>query len=304
MLNFILNPSSRSRSGPEVWPMIQRTLHQQSIPYEVFASRFKGHATEIARDITKKNPEETLIVVGGDGSIHEVLNGISDLSRATLGVIPLGSGNDFANGMGISKDPAKALQNILRQRKIASMDVGCVKKGKTSSRFAVSAGIGFDAAVCHMALSSSIKNSLNAVHAGSMTYSVIAARQILLYDSETVRVRLDGERSFTFPGTWFVAVMNQCCEGGGLRLCPDASATDGILDVFVGAGVTRAELVTALPLARFGLHTKYRGIHFLRCRSVDILTEQKRPIHLDGESGGTDNVLHASLEPDTLSVIL
>ena len=303
MYYYIVNPSAASEGGDRIRPILSRIPGERGISYQLLSTEYKGHAASYVRDVTLKDHDATIVVIGGDGSIHEVLNGITDLRHVTLGVIPCGSGNDFVKGMGIPDDPAKALEAVLNPRRIVRMDVGYVKQNDTRRRFAVSTGIGFDAAVCHEALSSRIKDKLNSVGLGKLSYTVIAAKNIIAYKPDNVRVQLDGDRIFTFPKTWFIAVMNQPYQGGGLKLCPGATADDGILDVFVCAGITRGELVSALPLTRYGLHTKYRGIHFLKCRSVEILTDRKAPIHLDGESGGTDNILRAGLEPHALRVI-
>ena len=304
MLYLILNPNAHSKKDSQIRGRIRRVLEEASLPFRIYETGHKGHACELAQMIASEDRGAVIAVVGGDGTIHEVLNGIPDLSAVTLGVIPHGSGNDFVRGMGIPEVTDRALEAVIHPTRIVRMDVGRASCGGRTERFCVSAGIGFDASVCHEALASPIKNALNTVGAGKLAYTAIAAKQIVLYKHDTVRVRLDGNRTFTFPKTWFVAVMNQRFEGGGIALTPEADASDGILDVFIGSGVSKAELVTALPLARYGLHKYYRGIHFLRCRSVDILAAKNSPIHLDGESGGTGHILRAGLEAEKLKVIV
>ena len=304
MYYFILNPNSRSAGAAEVWPKVHRTLHQRGIDHLVFATRHAGHATEIAREISRKDPEAVIVVVGGDGSIHETLNGLENLGTVTLGIIPCGSGNDFVRGMKISSDTDRALDAILARRKVVQMDVGRVHQGSRTLRFGVSTGIGFDASVCHEAFASPIKNALNGLGFGHFAYSAIAVKQIALFDPCNVKIMTGGGRSFHFSKVFFVAVMNQKYEGGGCMMTPGAHPDDGVLDVFVCGGISRGTLVAALPLARFGAHTKIPGLHFLRCRSVEIETAKKYPIHLDGESGGVDRFLKIDLEPEKLNVIV
>lgn len=303
MLYFILNPKAQSKGSGEVWPEISRVLHQQAIPHQVLATRYEGHAGELARAVSEKDPLATVVAVGGDGSIHEIISGLTNLSTVTLGVIPCGSANDFARGMGIPSEIGRALRTLLDRAHVVRIDLGIAEKDGRKSRFAVSCGIGFDAAVCHEALASRMKDSLNGLGLGRLTYSAIAAKQIALYEPETVTIETDGGRSFRFDDVYFVAAMNQRCEGGGLMLTPKARPDDGVLDLFVCGGLTRAGLIGSIPATRTGSHTHIPGPRYLRCRTAVIRTGKPRPIHLDGESGGIGNALSVSLLPERLQVI-
>ena len=101
MYYFIVNPGSRSGNGKYVWQKAERILDQEDVEYRVFFTAYRTHATELAAEITARTERLTLIAVGGDGTVNEVINGIRDFSRVTLGYIPTGSSNDFARCMGI-----------------------------------------------------------------------------------------------------------------------------------------------------------------------------------------------------------
>lgn len=305
MYYFILNPASHSSEKVTVWSRVQQILHQRGIPHQVIATKYKGHAEKISHDISSRDPNATIICVGGDGSIHEILNGLTNLNSITFGVIPNGSGNDFARGMHLRRDPQEALETILHPGLIVPMDIGYLKINDKVRRFGVSAGIGFDASICQEALSSPIKDTLNAVHLGSFTYGAIALKQILIYKPGPMSIRLDGGRKFHYPGIFFICIMNQKYEGGGFMMAPEAKPNDGILDLFVvGDGVTRGELVSALTLTRFGKQVHFPHVHFLRCTSAEIRADEDRPIHLDGESGGIHDVIQAGILPEKLNVIV
>lgn len=305
MYYFILNPTAKSKGTDDTWQYTSRTLQQQGIPYRLCATQYSGHAGRLARDISTEDPHATIVVIGGDGSIHEVINGLENPGSVTLGVIPAGSANDFSKGMGISHDPRKALAAILHPSKTIKMDVGRISGGSSgNNRFCVSAGIGFDAAVCHEALSSPIKDALNRVNAGMLTYSLIAAKQIALYEPGPCEIRLDGERRFHFSRVFFIAVMNQRYEGGGLMMTPDAKPDDGVLNVFICSNMPKSKLIVCLPTAKFGKHVNIKGTHFLKGRSVEILCDRERPIHLDGESGGKSRTLKAGFESEKINVIV
>ena len=146
---FIVNPKSRTGQGELLWSQLEPELKKRRVSYEVRMTGRKKDAERIATEITADEEEHTMIVLGGDGSLNEVINGIKNPSKVTLGYIPTGSSNDFARGMGIPKDAKKALELILNSEKIEKLDVGELVLGVKRRRFLVSAGMGFDAAVCH-----------------------------------------------------------------------------------------------------------------------------------------------------------
>lgn len=303
MYYFIVNPKSKSKRGKELWSVIAHILRDEAVSYKVFFTKYRGHGTKLARSITQKDPACTLVAVGGDGTIHEVLSGITNYETITFGYIPSGSGNDFARGMRIKSDTALALRAILHPSAYMNMDLGHVSRGKEIQRFGVSCGIGFDASICHEALASPLKTLLNKIHLGKLTYALLAAKQILLYEPCQFTLEFNGQRTYTFGKTYFVAAFNQNVEGGGLKLVPHASPDDRSLDVIVVEGMSRAKIFFLLPLAFAGLHTHLKGVHFIRCKKVSIRCSRKVPIHLDGESGGIHKDLCISMEPKGLRVI-
>lgn len=104
MYSFIVNPNSRSGEGRNVWNRLRSIMESQGISYQYFLTEYVGHATVLAQRISAAGtPEDpvTLVTVGGDGTIYEVLTGIIDLSSVVFGFIPVGSGNDFCRSMGL-----------------------------------------------------------------------------------------------------------------------------------------------------------------------------------------------------------
>ena len=106
---FIVNPQARSGRGRKLWEKIEAELKKRKTDYRVHMTAGKGHAGEIAGALSSSDEKCTIVVMGGDGTINEVLNGIVFSENVTLGYIPIGSSNDFARGMGIPKKPEKAL---------------------------------------------------------------------------------------------------------------------------------------------------------------------------------------------------
>lgn len=305
MYYFIVNPRSRTGQGGKIWMEIQEKLMENHLPHKAFLTEYPGHARYLADKLTKNAKESIqLAVLGGDGTLNEVLDGIADFRHTSLFYIPTGSGNDFARGMGISSNPSQALRSLLESCVPVSVDVGAIQSGKSIHRFAVSAGIGFDAAICHEALTSPVKKVLNRLRLGKLTYVFIAMKQLILCTPADMQIKLDSGAPQNYPCTYFAAVMNQRYEGGGIRFCPDARPDDGYLDVCLVSGMKKRKFLIFLLLAVLGKHTKYKGVHIFRCKSISIKSSISLPVHRDGESGGYQNEISVKLLKEPLNVFL
>ncbi len=204
-----------------------------------------------------------------------MLNGIQNFENVILGYIPTGSSNDFARGMKIPKDPVKALHLVLHPQAIQKMDIGVVDYGEKSRRFAVSAGIGFDAIICHQASVSKLKAALNKIRLGKLTYAGIAIDRLIKDDSVRAEVELDKGETQVFRDTYFVAVQNQPYEGGGFKFCPEADPGDRKLDVIVVSGLKRWQVIRTLLLAFQGKHVGHKGISIFRCEKLSFLRQER-----------------------------
>lgn len=306
MYYFIVNPNSRSGQGAVIWKEIQKILLEKNIKYQVFYTRYRGNATELAEKITSRHEFDriSLIAVGGDGTIQEVLSGIRDLSRVYFGYIPTGSGNDFCRSMKLPQDYTKALNGIIGRHKIYSMDVPCIHSGDRSSRFAISCGIGFDAGVCHEVSVTPMKKILNKIGLGKLVYLFVALKQLLFLTPCSMDLTLDNGEIRHFQKVYFIAVMNQKYEGGGFKFCPDASPDDGTLDIIVVNGLSRKKVLACLPTAFFGKHTCFKGIHLFRSKNVSVQSETALPIHKDGEPAGVSKSFSVSIEDKPIHVYL
>lgn len=300
---FIVNPNARSGMGRRLWNQIEPVLQQRKISYQVFQTKYRQHATRIVRDLTADDCRHTIVVLGGDGTVNEVVNGISDLSRVTLGYIPTGSSNDFARSLHLPRDPVQALDNILAPSHCRSVNVGVLTYDGKKRRFAVSSGMGFDAGICHEAMISPLKPLLNALHLGKLTYVGIALRQILTLTPGQITVTLDGCRRLTFQKAYFATAMNLPFEGGGFQFCPDADCQDGLLNVIVISGLSRLKILTLLPTAYKGWHTRFRGVYTYTCRKMEITSSASLPLHTDGEPVFRNHHASMSLEDRKLRII-
>lgn len=307
MYIFIVNPNSRSGMGSRIWNTVEPVLNERNIRYRVFFTKYQCHAVKLVREITSDGQAHTIIVLGGDGTVNEVVNGIAYLSKTTLGYIPTGSSNDFARSLCIPTDPLTALDNILRPSRYLSVNIGILtynnKNGVKKRRFAVSTGMGFDACICHEAMISHVKVLLNKLRLGKLTYVGIALRQLLTLTPCRVTVTLDDSRRISFDRAYFATAMNFKYEGGGFKFCPDADCCDGLLDIIVISNLSKLKILTLLPTAYKGWHTRFKGVYTYTCRKAEFKSAAPLPVHTDGEPIYKQTQLTLSLEQEKLRVI-
>ena len=281
--SFIINPNSRSGKGGKLWNEIHEELDRRQIDYEYFFTKKPKHAIQIAEELTSDGEEHTIAVLGGDGTINEVVNGITDLEKTTLGYIPAGSGNDFCRGMNMSKDHLQALDVILNGNNKKEVDIGIVDREGRKRRFVVSTGIGYDAAICHQVAISKYKRLLNKLRLGKLSYVFVALNRLFKDDVVKAEVWIDDKESETYNNTYFVAVMNNPYEGGGFKFCPKAKADDGKLNMIIVSNLPKLVVLLMLPTAFLGLHVFFKGITVKEGNKIRIKTDRSLPVHVDGE---------------------
>ena len=179
MYHIIFNPKSKGSQSRDVCRMVLAQLKVRDIDYTLYKTDHARHAEEIAHMLTRGHVPCTILVIGGDGTMNEVLNGICYPDCVTLGLIPSGSGNDFAKAAGIPKDPQKALDLIL-SGKTANIHYGIMRAGRKKRRFLISCGAGFDSEVCREVHHSRLKKFLSLFSLGNLVYTVIAVKRMIL----------------------------------------------------------------------------------------------------------------------------
>ena len=305
MYYFIINSKARSGAGHALWKEAQRVLDRTQTEYKAFFTQYSGHGTTLARNISQVlSPGDILTVLGGDGTLSEVLDGITDPEHTTFAYIPTGSGNDFAKGMMIHNDVEKAIQAILNPKKTVKLDICSCKTSEGIHSFAISSGIGYDAGVCHEVQISPLKRILNRLKLGKLTYTVIALKQLMFFKPFRLELTLDQNRKTVYNNVYFAAAMNQQYEGGGFRFCPDAKPGDGILDLIIANDISRLKILLVFPFAYFGKHTKIKGIHILRCQQATLRTDRDVPVHFDGEPAAVTSSVVLSVGQRQIHVIV
>ena len=304
MYYFIVNAASRTGKAKRIWDNIEEYLKEKQIDYMAFCSKYAGHAKELAKEISSF-PESTikLVVLGGDGTINEVLNGITDFEKIRLGYIPTGSGNDFGRGLGLPKDPLEALNHILSSTEDYVMDIGKVTYGKRSRYFAISSGVGIDADVCKQALHSRLKVILNRLKLGKLTYLLLTLRALRSMPTTEAEIYFEDGTAKKIEKMIFVVGMNERTEGGGIPMAPKADDRDGKLSVCLVYGISRVKAFFLLPFLVLGKHTWFHGFEIVDSKKYTVKLKDAMVLHADGEYCGEVNEMTFACVPKKLHIM-
>lgn len=263
------------------------TLKSAGIDFTLVHTRAEGHATELAREAVREGAD-TIIAVGGDGTVHEVACGMWD-SDAVLGVVPMGSGNDFAGSHGIPIDLEGAIA-VLKNGVVRLSDVGHFGQ----NFFFNTVGLGFGAAV-------TVYSRRHKRLRGYILYLVTVIQSLFRYRAIPMLIRTPDltRDDLTFYLT--IGIGNR--EGGGFRIVPDAILDDGLFDICIIHNVSIPTALRVLPRATKGMHTDLPFVTMARTPSLHMQTEEPILLHADGQIYDTDvTELDFSCSPRALRV--
>lgn len=310
MYHFIINPKSSSGRGIKYWWIVKSELEKREIPFTAVFTKHEGHAIELTGQICRENDGiKNIIVLGGDGTINEVINGIPDFSEVLLGYIPSGSSNDLARSLKIPKDPIAALDNILKPKKFQYLDYGVISFPDNDTpprRFACSSGIGYDANVCLEVQASPLKKKLNRIRAGKFIYIAIAIKQLIASAAKhtDATVIVDGMKKDTYQRVLLVSGMIHKYEGGGLMMAPQADPCDGKLSVCLVHDMSTFKAFLLLPTLFSGKHVNHKGVEAFHCSDIEIIFDKEAAVHTDGELPAVCTHIKASCVQGQIRMIL
>ena len=293
MYYFIVNPSANRGHGGKVWKRLEHRLQHSGVEYEVMMTQAPGDAMMYAGRLAEGDTGPcTIVAVGGDGTVNEILNGLSFKEQITFGHVPTGVGNDFAKSLKLPRSPERCLKRILSSCRQIGLDYGVLSYENGSPahrRFAVSSGLGFDAAVCHDLLNIRSKGRENhgrrrSYLPRSFVYVLLGLRQLLRAAPVRGYLLLDGTRKVEFNHIYFISAHIHPYEGGGFRFAPKADGSDGLLEVCVVHNSSKMGLIPVLVDAFLGKAGHHRGVRFYECREVRFHVDRPMPVHTDGEN--------------------
>lgn len=288
---FIYNPSSgRNRAGRNLSRIKSKAEELWQNP-EFLVTRKESDIMEFAQKAAGRY--DLIIGCGGDGTINQVINGIAG-SEVRFGVLPLGSGNDFGKANNIPEDPFKAL-HIIYNGKEKSIDlIRC--NGKTETWCANTLGIGLDGWANHFASKFQILR-------GRIIYIIGILKAV--YHFRGCKMELTVDHELIDRELLMVTLCNGPEEGGGFKVAPSASNSDGFIDLLTIDKMSVMRILWYLPKFLFQPEQKLKGVNRIRCKKVILKTDEPLAVHCDGQNLGTEiKTLTAVLHHRVLKVIV
>ena len=285
-VHAIVNPTSGGRRCLRDWQRVRPILTEAGWEMQESLTEQRGHAREIAA----ASGASVILSAGGDGTAHEVANGIIESRRgAAMGVLPLGTGNDFARALGLPRDPIAAAAALVSARP-RPIDVG-----EVNGRYYLTiAGAGFDGEVARQV------NAWPKVLSGVVMYALGILKMLVTYRPVDVTITIDGttvqERLF------LIAVGNTAWNAGGMWLVPSARPDDGLLHAVIAGPLTRLETLIVLPKVFSGGHLAHPKVRQAQGREIRVTSATPLAVQADGESVGTLPAVFRA-HPGALSVL-
>ncbi len=281
-----MNPNAGGGSTGERWPKIAALARDRLGPFDAYVTASSGDAQAFAKEAVMKGAS-TVVCVGGDGTLNEVVNGLMGVEahqRAVLGFIPNGTGCDFIKSVPIPRDPQEAIQRI-RQRRVRTIDLGKLVFLNHAGRRAVR----YFHNVTSFGLGGEVDERVNRTSkrfGPFLSFIWATLISILVYGKKRVYLKVDD----TYEGevsVWNVAVANGQYHGGGMWVAPGASVDDGSFDVTVVGDLSLAGVFRNLPNLYNGKILQVKKIFGLRGRTIFASSDQRVLLDVDGEQPGT-----------------
>jgi diacylglycerol kinase (ATP) len=269
--HLILNPAAGRGAARRVEGMVSRAFRSQGWSIDLVRTERPGHAQELAAQAARAGARH-VIAIGGDGTVHEVANGLLNAdSDAALGVIPIGSGNDFAKLAGLYRhNPVRAVARLVTAR-TRRFDAGRV----LNEWFVNSVGFGFGAAVVRA------RNAMQNLR-GFLSYLVPIVKTFFKFQPPLFDLAAPGFRERGYM--MMVEVCNGTTAGGSYRFAPDADPTDGKLDICLIRRVSLPRFLVAIPRVMRGTHIRMPEVALIKAAKLVIRSpEQPLLVHIDGE---------------------
>ena len=289
MYNIICNPVAGKGKTLRLLKTLENFLQSKNLDYTIYKSDNIGHATELCNTLTKEGCN--LVCMGGDGTLHEILNGIDNIDEVTLGILPCGTGNDFAKSLGLPVDDVVAAFEIIL--KGVAKPVDFIKMN--DRRVMNVTGMGIDVDVLERTRKAKIIK-------GKAQYYLSLFRSLLTFKWNKYSVKIDGGQE-EFHSAMITAVCNGKYFGGGMMISPKSKVNDGKLDVVIINKMPRYKI----PLALIGFFTgkllQNKYVNHYVCEEAEFITDAKPVINADGELVYGQN-FKCSIQKNLLKIFL
>ena len=281
-MRVIVNPVAANGVVGKRWPQVRDILRAEGGQFDVSFTEGPHHATELVREALSAG-YRTIVAVGGDGTLNEVVNGLVIEGMVdppvNLGIIPGGTGSDSVRTLGIPHDYRAACHRLLRG-KPHCIDLGsvtCVSDGREIQRYFLNvAGLGFDGEVAER-----VNRSSKAL-GGTLPFLSSLFVKLLTYQNKTVEVTLDCQQRLQQKAN-SVLVCNGRYVGGSMHIAPHAALDDGLFDIVIIGDTGRLEIIANVPRIYRGTHLSHPKVDEYHAREVRVEAQERMLLQADGE---------------------
>lgn len=285
MLGIIINPKSGKRAFRRQRIYLWKLLRQRREPFVYRVTKYAEHAIELGRELVERGCDE-ILVLGGDGTLSEVINGImrADIpeeqrAKISFGIMPRGTGNDWGRFWGLTKDFKKSLNRFFNGEK-QPLDVGCVtywRNGIVHHRYFInSVGFGVDSLTCQWA--TTLKYYIGSHHVNYF-FALLAA--LCVHKSQKIELIVDG-KTIVNDMLFTMNIGNGPFSGGGIKQNPDADPRDGVFHSIFVQTPTFRQVLKAIPRLFDGRLTNLDFVHSFVGKEVEVNTRKHLMFEADG----------------------
>jgi YegS/Rv2252/BmrU family lipid kinase len=286
-MKIILNPVAGKGFGARAKDELDRHLRAVQIDYDLVQTTQRWHAAELAREAADEG-YGVVVAAGGDGTTNEVVNGLAAASEGrqdsapALGVLPMGSGSDFASAVGMHAKLAAACRQLAdgQPRPIDIVRARMPKEHPEWRYYANALGIGFDAFVTLETL------KVKRLRGIPLYLLVVLKTLVLHHQAPVVTIECDDHR--LEQASLMVVIANGSREGGGFFVAPQAKPDDGLLDLCIASRISRPAMLALIPHFLRGTHVSRKPITMTRATRVAVSSKEKLTVHMDGEMFATE----------------
>lgn len=288
MLHLIHNPVAGRGRARDAARDVRDRLAARGVESRIWTTERRGHATELAGALPS---DATVVAIGGDGTVHEVAKACLGGSRR-LGVVPVGSGDDFAHALGLPRGAIEPAIEVLTAGRLRTIDSG-VCNGEP---FVNAVGVGFDAEVGRRVMEA--PRPLGGLAA--YLWSVAAC----LRDLRLVTVRIEADGAVLHHGPCLLAsCQNGPRTGGSFRFAPAARVDDGVLELLIAGRVDRLGVLGLLPRVMVGRHLSHPEVRHVRAERVTMTWDVPQAWHTEGEAFAPASRFEIEVRPGSLRVL-
>ncbi|AYW51193.1 diacylglycerol kinase [Tetragenococcus halophilus] len=290
---LLINPAAGGGNGQRVGKQIISLMEEKQLQFTVMQTKYPSHEAEIASELTASvlfswNTKEDsvsfplLIVIGGDGTLHQVINYLT--SQIPIAYIPAGSGNDFARSLGLLQSPAKILEDILqtsRPRKLSVLSY-YEKNSDIHSLCVNNIGVGLDAAIVHATNHSGAKQQLNMYKLSALSYVKTALGVLFRQKGFPISIECN-HQTYYFEHAFLCTATNHPYFGGGVKIAPMANVYESEVELVVVERLPMLKIFYLIILLGFQRHVNSKYFYRFKANRIHLKTFNKQFLQKDGE---------------------